>query len=185
MKYMNKNMLLVLSVLLSVFSLQTMAAESDSELAAAVFPEAQLQPLVKKTYSEMSRRYTIFAELFNYCQQKPKSEDCQQPYEDVKQNYTASKAIYDTVEMSLLPQFMLLEAPQGSFSSLNAALVKLNYLDAEIPVEQLTQAALLPAVNKWLKAHDLPATDKLYLLQTLLIESDNLQQQALLSSLQD
>lgn len=182
MKYMNKNMLLVL---LSVFSMQSMAVESKPELAVAVFPKEQLQPLVKKTYSEMSRRYTIFAELFNYCQQKPKSEDCQKPYQDVKQSYTAAKALYDTVEMSLLPQFMLLEAPQGSFSSLNVALVKLNYLDAELPAEELSEAALLPAVNKWLKAHDLPATETLYLLQTLLIESDNLQQQELPPSLQD
>jgi hypothetical protein len=180
MKYINKKMFLVL---LSVFSLQAVAAES--ERAAALFPDAQMQPLVKKAYSEMSRRYTVFAESFNYCQQKPKSDECQKPYEDVQKSYTAAKAIYDTVEMSLLPQFMLLESPQGSLSSLNVSLVKLNYLDAELPAEEISDAALLPAVNKWLKAHDLPVTDKLYLLQTLLIESDNLQQQALPPSLQD
>ncbi|WP_017220423.1 hypothetical protein [Moritella dasanensis] len=182
MKHMNNRLLLVL---LSLFSLQSMAVEPQPELANAVFPQVQLQPLVEKTYAEMSRRYTIFAEQFNYCQQKPKSESCQKSYEEVKQSYTAAKALYDTVEMTQLPQFMLLESPQGSLSSLNVSLVKLNYLDAELPAEEISDVALLPAVNKWLKAHDLPATEKLYLLQTLLIESDNLQQQALPPSLQD
>ncbi|QFI38325.1 hypothetical protein FR932_10935 [Moritella marina ATCC 15381] len=174
MKYINNRALVVL---LSLFSLQSMAVEYQPELATAVFPKAQLQPLIERTYGEMSRRYTIFAEQFNYCQQKPKSEDCQKPYEEVKQRYTAAKALYDTVEMTLLPQFIFLESPKSSWQSLNIALVNLHYLDAALPVEQLTEAQLLPAVNQWLIAHELPTTDTLYLLQTLLIESDNLQQQ--------
>jgi len=162
----------VLSTVLSVFSVQVMAAESNM---ATVFPDAQVQPLFKNAYAEMSRRYTLFAELFNLCQQKPNAEDCQNPYEEAKQNYTVASSIYNSIEMTLMPAFIALETPFMSLVELNKALTKLGYMDTELADEYISATSLLPYINQWQVKNNLPVTDKIYLLHTYLISADAMQ----------
>ncbi|GIC75754.1 hypothetical protein [Moritella sp. F3] len=162
----------LLSTALSVSSFQAMAVESKM---ATVFPDEQVQPMFKNAYTEMSRRYTLFAELFNLCQQKPNAEDCQKPYEQAKQNYTVASSIYNSIEMTLMPAFIELETPLMSLVELNKALTKLGYMDTELADEQISTTALIPYINQWQVKNNLPVTDKIYLLHTYLISADAMQ----------
>jgi hypothetical protein len=168
------NLLKALPLLLLVFSNQLVA-----EIIDQVLPEKQLTPLVNKARYDMEKSYTNYAVQFNYCQKVGKALECGKPYKALQSRYTQSESIYKSLLLTLTDNFKGFIAPPSALRQLATDLYELGHLKDKLALDTVNESKLLPALSLWLKANNLPQSERIYLVQSQLVYADRLQQDSL------
>ena len=164
-----------LNVLLTTCLLGLSSYVQSAEKNEYTFDSVQVDKIVSVAYDNKKVRYTEFAQLFNFCQQKPKHQDCQQKYEKATSNYEQVKANYAVIRMVNTPELQTLSMPEINYPELVESLQDLGYLEDGI-TRNIDYKDTLLALNKWLEIHEMEKTSKIYLLHALMVQAEELSQ---------
>ncbi|GAL33466.1 hypothetical protein JCM19240_2162 [Vibrio maritimus] len=120
-------------------------------------------------FENKAKTYTDYARLFNLCQQKPNAMQCGKEYRDAEQMYLSAKARSDVLDLLIKGDNFRAPLPESAQVDLTKALIEVGYLDGvNVPSEK----QLLAAVNKWNKQNNIERTDRLLLIQLMMIQID-------------
>lgn len=167
--------LMKLSTLFAIYLLVLSTYVQSAEKNEYVFDSVQVDKIVSVAYENKKTRYTEFAQLFNFCQQKPKHQGCQQKYEKATSNYEQVKANYTVIRMVNTPELQTLSMPEINYPELVESLQDLGYLDDGI-TRNIDYKDTLLALNEWLEIHEMEKTSKIYLLHALMVQAEELSQ---------
>lgn len=120
-------------------------------------------------FENKANRYTDYARLFNLCQQKPKAEQCGNKYRNAEQTYLSAKARSDVLGLLVKADNYHAPLPGTAHVDLAKALNKIGYL-AE--ANQYSEKQLLDAVNSWNQHNNFEPSDRLLLIQLVMIQID-------------
>tara|TARA_Y100001956_G_scaffold62423_1_gene62433 strand:+ start:860 stop:1378 length:519 start_codon:yes stop_codon:yes gene_type:complete len=172
---MFKSILYAVSFCLAVFSFA-----SFSEDEAVGFNQSAVELSIKQAYQLKSARYTDFAVMFNFCQQKPTHSDCGEKYAQLQSDYQWAEANYKVLLMVWQSEFRTLLMPKVSEQELTHDLQTLGYVESS----QLSQPeAIQKATAKWLSNNDMTYDGNIYLLHQLMIRTEAMASSSLESQL--
>ncbi|OCH13702.1 MULTISPECIES: hypothetical protein [unclassified Aliivibrio] len=163
------------TVLLAVCLFGLSSYAQSSEKKEYEFDSVQVDKIMSVAYENKKARYTEFAQLFNFCQQKPNHQDCQQKYEKATSNYESVKANYSVINMVNTPELQTLLMPEITYPELVDSLKGLGYLKNGM-TSDINYEDTLSALNEWLEIHEMEKTSTIYLLHALMVQTEELSQ---------
>ncbi|MGR6838199.1 hypothetical protein ACU5DF_03445 [Aliivibrio wodanis] len=175
MRVIQVAMLFGLIVLSGISHAQSKNYAQEKVLTEYVFDSEQVEKMILLAYENKRSRYTEFAQLFNFCQQKPSHQDCNERYEKVTASYEMVKANYNVLNMVNSKELQYLMMPEINYPELVTALQDLGYLKDGM-TSDVNYSDTLTALNQWLVMHDMETTEHVYLLHSLMIRTEELAQ---------
>lgn len=120
-------------------------------------------------FENKANTYTAYARLFNLCQQQPKAEQCGNEYHEAEQTYLSAKARSDVLDLLVKADNYHAPLPGTAYVDLATALNQTGYLT---DAEEHGEKQLLKAVNNWNADNNFEPSDRLLLIQLMMIQID-------------
>ncbi|GEM79025.1 hypothetical protein [Vibrio superstes] len=162
MKYLYK-----ITFICLFLAFNSMASEVDE-----LIPQAKVDHFIELAFSQKSSTYTEYAVLFNFCQQRAEHADCKKPFEEAESRYKVAEANHKVLLMVANTDMKSLEMPVAGEQELTSLLAEQDYVDEEVA----HTSALVNALNLWLEDNQMPQTDKVYFLHSLMVKVDSAHQ---------
>lgn len=124
------------------------------------------------SYRIMGEYYTSYTSLFNLCQQFPDDKDCGDKYHQAESQYRTAKSINSVFNMLIDKQMTDTLLPFVAYPDVSRSLIALERIDEPKDNGQVSEKVLNEAVNQWMREHQLPQTQQMYMLQYVMIRTD-------------
>jgi len=125
-----------------------------------------MSSFIDTAFQHKAQAYSLYATLFNLCQQSPTDVRCGDEYQQRQKLYQRAAAAHGSLKMAWTPEFRYLPMPQVTKSQLVEDLNELGLLNNHTAV---TEDSLISAVNQWANQHGIPSSDRIFLLHAFLI----------------
>ncbi|WP_295890492.1 hypothetical protein [uncultured Vibrio sp.] len=140
--------------------------------AEASLPQIQLERIShyqEIAFENRASKYTDYAQLFNLCQQTPNATACGKEYKQAEQTYLTAKARSDVLDLLVKADNYMAPLPGSAYKDLASVLETTGYIS---DFENVSDKQLLTAVNQWNQDNGFDETDRLLLIQLILIQTD-------------
>lgn len=143
----------------------------DMVYVPELFEEAIMSSFIDMAFQHKAQAYSLYATLFNLCQQSPTDVRCGDEYQQRQKEYQRAAAAHGALKMAWTPEFRYLPMPTMTKSQLIEDLTALGYLKSDTSV---TEETLVAAVNRWSNAHGIESSAHIFLLHAFLINVEAL-----------